>query len=59
MDEDEERIAKLLSDYGLAAEQFQKTEVGATKTPDFRVRAAEAGDHLFYCEVKLSRGTAG
>ena len=52
MDEDEERIARFLSDYDLTAEQFEKAEVGATKTPDFRVRSADSGDHLFYCEVK-------
>lgn len=52
MDEDEAQIAKFLSDYGLAAEQFPKAEVGATKTPDFRVRGVETGGHLFYCEVK-------
>lgn len=55
MDADEERIGGFLADYGLAADRFQKSEIGSGKTPDFRVRRPDSEELLFYCEVKSIR----
>ena len=55
MDEDEQRVASYMTDHGLVANRFSKSEVGKNKTPDFRVQRSGSDNLLFYCEVKSIR----
>ncbi len=52
MKADEDRLSLYLENFELITKRFTKTEMRASKTPDFRV--VRDGELIFFCEVKSS-----